>query len=45
MIPQKSWKSQESYDATLEKLESLFAENFRKKYSDVSDTIKSAGPF
>lgn len=45
MIPSKAWKSQASYDATLAKLEGLFSENFRNKYSDVSDTIKNAGPF
>ena len=44
MVPNKSWKSQEAYDAALHKLADLFSTNFSNKYSDVSDNIKNAGP-
>jgi phosphoenolpyruvate carboxykinase (ATP) len=45
MIPSKAWSNHEEYTAALEKLGGLFSANFRSKYSDVSDAIKSAGPF
>merc|ERR1719453_1688055 len=45
MIPNKAWEDRASYDATLEKLAGMFAENFRSKYSDVSEDIKGGGPF
>jgi len=44
MVPNKAWKSQEAYDASLNKLADLFSTNFKNKYSDVSDNIKNAGP-
>lgn len=45
MVPAKAWADQANYDATLDKLAGMFSANFRAKYSDVSDAIKSAGPF
>lgn len=45
MIPYKAWADRDAYDATLNKLAGMFSENFRQKYSDVSEEIKSAGPY
>merc|ERR1712166_1704529 len=45
MVPSKAWKDQAKYTAALEKLGGMFSANFRQKYGDVSDAIKSAGPF
>lgn len=41
--PKNSWTDKPAYDATARKLAALFRDNFAK-YTDVSDTIRSAGP-
>jgi len=45
MIPYKAWSSRSDYDTTLNKLAGMFANNFRTKYGDLSDAIKSGGPY
>jgi phosphoenolpyruvate carboxykinase (ATP) len=45
MVPYKAWSSRDTYDATLNKLAGMFSSNFRSKYGDVSEEIKSAGPY
>merc|ERR1711981_465257 len=45
MVPYKAWSDRGEYDKQLNKLADMFSNNFRTKYGDVSDAIKSGGPY
>ncbi len=42
--PKNVWKDQEAYSVAAEKLAKAFKENFDKKYPNMPDNIKNAGP-
>jgi phosphoenolpyruvate carboxykinase (ATP) len=42
--PRETWKSPADYDAKAAKLADMFAENFKKYESEVSESVKAAGP-
>ncbi len=44
LIPKNTWNDNNAFDATANKLASLFTSNFKKYESDASEAIKSAGP-
>jgi len=44
LVPKNTWNDKNAFDATANKLASLFASNFKKYESDASEAIKSAGP-
>ena len=44
MNPRDTWEDKEAYDAQANKLAGMFKENFEKKYPNMPDTIKQAGP-
>jgi phosphoenolpyruvate carboxykinase (ATP) len=44
LIPKKTWADGEAYDATADKLATMFNQNF-KRYSDgVSDAVNASSP-
>ena len=42
--PKDTWKDENAYDEQAKKLAKMFKDNFEKKYPDMPDNIKSAGP-
>jgi len=42
--PRDTWADKEAYDVQANKLAKMFADNFAKKYPDMSAEIKEAGP-
>lgn len=42
--PEKCWKDKKKYEKQVRFLANLFVENFEKKYKDIPDSIKNAGP-
>ena len=42
--PIETWKSKEEYEETLQKVASMFRENFKKFENDASDQVKAGGP-
>jgi phosphoenolpyruvate carboxykinase (ATP) len=42
--PKNVWTDEKSYQEACEKLAKEFTNNFNKKYPDMPDNIKSAGP-
>ena len=42
--PRSLWADQDAYLATAEKLASAFVKNFEKKYPNMPEAIKNAGP-
>ena len=44
LIPKQTWEDGNAYDATADKLASMFNENFKRYSSGVSDEVNSAAP-
>ena len=44
MNPRDTWADKDSYDAQAKKLAKMFQENFEKKYPNMPENIKAAGP-
>jgi phosphoenolpyruvate carboxykinase (ATP) len=42
--PQSTWRDPEQYDVKARELAELFAENFAKRFGDVDQRIRAAGP-
>ncbi len=42
--PRETWADKDAYDAQAKKLAKMFAENFSKKYPNMPENIKNAGP-
>lgn len=42
--PRDSWSNQAEYDESLEKVASMFKDNFKKFDKDASEQVKSGGP-
>lgn len=42
--PKDAWKDKKAYDETAMKLAKMFKDNFDKKYKDMPENIKKAGP-
>ena len=42
--PRKTWKSAEAYDEQARKLAAMFEENAAKKYPNMEDSVREAGP-
>jgi phosphoenolpyruvate carboxykinase (ATP) len=42
--PRASWKSTAEYDAKASQLADMFADNFEKYESGVTEAVKAAGP-
>ena len=42
--PVDTWSDKAAYEAQARKLAGMFVENFRKKYPDMPENIKNAGP-
>jgi phosphoenolpyruvate carboxykinase (ATP) len=42
--PQSTWRDPEQYDVKARELAELFAENFTKRFGDVDQRIRAAGP-
>ena len=42
--PQNVWKDKDAYKEASEKLAKAFNDNFNKKYPDMPENIKNAGP-
>ena len=42
--PKDTWADKNAYDEQARKLAAMFKENFEKKYPNMPDEIKSAGP-
>ena len=42
--PKDTWSDKEAYDKQARKLATMFKENFEKKYPDMPEAIKNAGP-
>ena len=44
MIPKDTWDDPEAYDKQADELADMFISNFAKKYPDMPDEIRNAGP-
>jgi phosphoenolpyruvate carboxykinase (ATP) len=44
LIPKSTWKDKAAFDATSQKLATLFIDNFKNFESDASEAILGAGP-
>lgn len=44
MNPRDTWANKDAYDAQAKKLAKMFQENFEKKYPNMPENIKAAGP-
>lgn len=44
MNPRDTWQDKEAYDKQADKLAQMFQENFEKKYPNMPEEIKNAGP-
>ena len=44
MNPRDTWADKDAYDAQAKKLSKMFQENFEKKYPNMPENIKAAGP-
>ena len=44
MNPRDTWEDGAEYDAAARKLAAMFEENFAKKYPDMPEAIRNAGP-
>ena len=42
--PRETWADKDAYDAQAAKLAKMFADNFAKKYPNMPENIKNAGP-
>ena len=42
--PEDSWQSKDEFKETLEKVASMFRENFKKFTNDASEQVKAGGP-
>ncbi|MBQ3123599.1 MAG: phosphoenolpyruvate carboxykinase (ATP) [Firmicutes bacterium] len=44
MNPRDTWEDKDAYDVAAKKLAKMFADNFEKKYPNMPENIKNAGP-
>ena len=44
MNPRDTWADKDAYDAQAKKLAKMFQDNFEKKYPNMPENIKAAGP-
>jgi phosphoenolpyruvate carboxykinase (ATP) len=42
--PRSTWKDPAAYDRKARELAQLFADNFAKRFADVDESIRAAGP-
>jgi phosphoenolpyruvate carboxykinase (ATP) len=42
--PRSTWKDADAYDRKARELARLFADNFSKRFADVDESIRAAGP-
>jgi phosphoenolpyruvate carboxykinase (ATP) len=44
LIPRNTWEDKEAYDRQADKLAEMFIENFDRKYPDMPEAVREAGP-
>jgi phosphoenolpyruvate carboxykinase (ATP) len=42
--PRSTWRNPEEYDRKARELASMFVENFEKRFGDVGESVRAAGP-
>jgi phosphoenolpyruvate carboxykinase (ATP) len=42
--PRSTWSDPDAYDRKARELAAMFAENFTKRFADVDESIRAAGP-